>query len=227
MKKARCTWSWMKKYELAKAYYEHYGDLNIHQDFYTKNGVDYDIDGVALGVWLNNQRCAYKRQGRKFITEEQIRLLNEIGMIWYPFEYSWHDMYRLAKAYFEYYGDLNIRQHFKTTNGIDYDANGVLLGRWVHNQKMAYRGLVNSRLTPERIKLLEEIRIVWFSDRIDEKSQMEEISETNIQKKKIEILNRFYSVLNNYEESDLPDNNILNKEFMAKLNHKSLQLKKK
>ena len=35
---------------------------------------------VKLGIWIHNQRMAYKGQGTNKITEEQIKLLEEIGM---------------------------------------------------------------------------------------------------------------------------------------------------
>lgn len=66
-------------YELAKVYYEKHGNLNIRRDFKTINGWEYDEKGFALGYWINNQRQAIEKSR---LTDEQIFLLDEIGMIW-------------------------------------------------------------------------------------------------------------------------------------------------
>ena len=75
---------WNKKYELAKAYFEHYGNLEIPANFKTKHGYEYDENGVALGNWINNQRQAFKGNSGYKISKEQIKLLKEIGMKWFP-----------------------------------------------------------------------------------------------------------------------------------------------
>ena len=80
----RLTMTWMDKYELAKAYYDHYGDLEISANFKTKNGYEYDENGVALGKWINTQRQAFKGNSGYKISKEQIELLKEIGMKWFP-----------------------------------------------------------------------------------------------------------------------------------------------
>ena len=71
---------WNKKYELAKVYFEHYGNLEAPVRFKTKNGYEYDENGIRLGVWICTQKQAYKGQGKNKITEEQIELLKQIGM---------------------------------------------------------------------------------------------------------------------------------------------------
>ena len=73
----------MDKYNLAKIYYEHYSNLEIPQTFKTVNGYEYDENGIALGNWVSQQRRAYKEKGTYKITEDQIKLLEEIGMKWF------------------------------------------------------------------------------------------------------------------------------------------------
>ena len=73
--------TWMKKYNLAKNYYDHYGNLNIPKRFKTTNGYEYDEQGIKLGTWISNQRSAYKGKGTHKLTEEQIKLLEEIDLI--------------------------------------------------------------------------------------------------------------------------------------------------
>ena len=72
---------WQQCYNLAKTYYEHYGNCEIPQKFKTKDGLNYDETGAALGTWLNTQRKAYK--GKSNISLEKISLLDKIGMKWF------------------------------------------------------------------------------------------------------------------------------------------------
>ena len=67
---------------------------------------------------------------------------------------TWELNYSLAKIYFEKYGSLEIKQNFKTLNGIDYDENGYNLGQWQSWQRKKYK---KSKLSKERKDLLEKI----------------------------------------------------------------------
>ena len=154
---------WMEKYELVKTYYKHYGNIKINIDFKTKNGIDYDENGIALGTWLNTQRQALKGNNKCTITEEQIELLSEIGMRWKNIDpmNKWMQKYKLAKNYYEKNKHLNIPMRFKTKDGIDYDENGVALGNWIHNQRQALKGNGTVKLTVEKIELLNKIGMCW------------------------------------------------------------------
>ena len=210
---------WNKKYELAKAYYEHYGDLEVPVRFKTKNGYEYDEDGVALGMWISNQRRAYKNQGINKITEEEIELLKQIGMRFKTNknEEEWNKKYELAKAYYEYHGDLEVPVKFKTTNGYERDENGIALGVWISNQRQAYKGQGYEKITEDQIELLNQIGMKWFFENIDMKLQKEEINEKNIKRKKIELYNRFIDYLNKYKNDELPSKEEINSKFIKKL----------
>ena len=210
---------WNKKYALAKAYYEHYGDLEVPAKFKTKNGYEYDESGVALGIWITTQRQAYKGQVNNRITEEQIKLLNQIEMRFESkdIEEKWSKKYILAKSYYEHYGNLKISGNFKTKNGYDYDENGVALGMWISAQRNAYKGKSINRINEEQIKLLNQIGMKWFSENIDVKFQKEEINEKNINRKKIELYNRFIEYLSKYKNDELPSKEEINSKFIKKL----------
>ena len=75
--------SWMYKYNLAKAYFEHNRNLEIPYNYKTLNGYEYAENGITLGIWITTQRKAYKGQGSNKITEIQIKLLEEIRMKWF------------------------------------------------------------------------------------------------------------------------------------------------
>ncbi len=212
---------WIEKYNLAKVYFEHYGNLEIPRIFKTINGYDYDKNGIALGMWISNQRNAYKGMGTCKITQAQIKLLEEIGM---RFETAnknkiWIEKYNLAKVYFEHYGNLEIPRIFKTINGYDYDKNGIALGMWISNQRNAYKGQGTNKITPDQIKLLEEIGIKWFSNTSDDKLQKELITEDNLKKKQTEIMNRFTSYLNHIDDQEI-DKDTINQGFVYELNRK-------
>ena len=145
--------TWELNYSLAKIYFEKYGSLEIKQNFKTLNGIDYDENGYNFGIWLTNQRQMYKK-GK--LSKERIELLKQIGMRFETRDNDevWTQMYTLAEIYFKKYGSLEIKQNFKTLNGIDYDENGYNLGWWLVRQRQMYK---ISKLSKEREKLLEKI----------------------------------------------------------------------
>lgn len=207
---------WNKNYNLAKVYYEHYGNLEIPAKFKTTNGYDLDENGIALGIWIQTQRTNFKNNS---LSEERIKSLENIGMIWKidrkPY---WVRNYNLAKAYYEHYGNLEIPANFKTINGYEPDENGIALGLWIQTQRKAYKGKGN--ISENQIKLLEDIEMIWFSNSLNKKLQTEPITSENLKRKKEEIHNRFYSVLNNYDSNCSTSREELNQEFFDQLNAK-------
>ena len=209
--------TWMKNYNLAKIYYDHYGNLNIPKDFNTTNGYEYDEEGIKLGTWISNQRTAYKGKGNCKITEEQIKLLEEIGMVFDVHNDTWMKNYNLVKIYYEHNGDLNVPVNFRTTNGYEYDEQGVKLGKWISNQRTAYKGKGNCKITDEQIKLLEKLEMIWFDENTDQKLQNEIINRQNKAKKQVEILNRVKSYLNTLDENKVYSKEEINSGFVKKL----------
>ena len=82
-----------------------------------------------------------------------------------------------------------------------------------------------SFITEEQIKLLEDINIKWFIDDANIKLQQEIIDSKNVERKGKEILNRFYSILNNFSDNSLPSNEELNQNFIYELDS-HIKLKK-
>ena len=222
--KVRLTMTWEDYYELAKAYREKHGDLLIREEFKTIYGDEYDEYGVNLGEWIKQQRRAYKGQGNYKLSNEQIKLLDEIGMIWDVHAYKWYKNYKLAEAYHEEYGDLLISPNFKTSDGIKYDKYGVKLGAWIRTQRASYKGQGKTKLSNKQIELLDKIDMIWFKDNKDQKLQQEKIDSKNLKRKKIEIENRFYTLLNKYSKNSMPSNEELNQEFLNQLDTKKKKL---
>lgn len=67
---------WNQKYDLAKAYYEEHGDLEIP--------VAYCVDGHKLGRWISTIRTKRKKpqSSGMVLDEARIRALDSIGMRW-------------------------------------------------------------------------------------------------------------------------------------------------
>ncbi|MBR3229518.1 MAG: Helicase associated domain protein [Bacilli bacterium] len=72
-------YQWIKMYELAKAYYETYGNLLISKGFNTKNGINKDINSSDLGQWIIKQRQKYRKGS---LSQDKIEKLELIGMVW-------------------------------------------------------------------------------------------------------------------------------------------------
>ncbi len=213
--------TWMERYNQAKAYYEYYGNLVIPQGFKTINGYESDENGIDLGAWLLNQRYAYKKGA---LSEEKINLLKALGMRFESINYmdDWMEKYKLAKAYYEHHGNLKIPQGFNTINGYERDEQGEDLGTWVNKQRSVYKGLKGTSDLKqfEKIKLLEDIGMIWFEEKTDDKLQAQEINDKNISSKNKEIQNRFYSLLNKYDQNTLPNRDDMNNDFIDQLNRK-------
>ena len=83
--------------------------------------------------------------------------------------------------------------------------------------KQAFKGQTNNKLDEKQIKLLNQIGMKWFSDNIDVKFQKEEMNEKNINRKKIELYNRFIDYVSKYKNDELPSKDELNSNFIEEL----------
>ena len=122
-----CDEGWMNGYRQAKAYFEEHGDLNVPVRYKTETG-------FALGNWLSNQREAKEGESRsKKLTEEQIRQLESIGMVWKRSrDERWNDFYSAACEYYNKNGNLEVPPQYKT-------PDGFCLGMWIYDQKRNFK----------------------------------------------------------------------------------------
>lgn len=65
---------WYEYYAEAKKYYQEYGVLDIPNDFVS--------NGLNVGRWICDKREIYRGRRDGILTDEQRRLLDDIGMIW-------------------------------------------------------------------------------------------------------------------------------------------------
>lgn len=133
--------NWMSYYRLAEAYYRENGNLTVHLKYQTS-------DGVRLGVWISGQRDSYKK-GR--LTQEQITMLEKIGMSWQQFKAKWYACFDEALHQYEEYGTVNVPA--------DYICeNGFRLGAWIAAQRNKYR---QDKLNRRQVEALEALEISW------------------------------------------------------------------
>lgn len=141
--------SWETLYFCAKRYYESNGDLNVPYNYRTP-------EGYSLGTWIFTQRQVYSKKRNGILTHEQIEKLEAVGMVWSNrFDTVWNTRFQAAKIYFAEHGNLMVPASYVTDDGIK-------LGVWISNLR-SYRknGAQKNTLTPERIRNLDEIGMVW------------------------------------------------------------------
>lgn len=119
--------SWIKGYTRAKKYFEEHGNLNVPVRMKTE-------DGYALGVWISNQRRARNGKNKdRALKQEQIYMLDAIGMIWgRSREERWNEFYSAAQAYYLKNGNLKMSPQYKT-------QDGACLGMWVYDQRRNWK----------------------------------------------------------------------------------------
>ncbi|MCC8101165.1 MAG: Helicase associated domain protein [Clostridiales bacterium] len=141
--------SWDLMFGLAKAYYEEHGNLEMSAHYMTE-------DGYPLGLWVATQRGVRKGVTHGCLTEERIRKLDSIGMVWESVQDRvWEKHYAAAKTYYGEHGDLDVKWDYVT-------EDGVRLGEWLCSIRTSQKaGARQKFLTRERIKLLDDIGMIW------------------------------------------------------------------
>jgi hypothetical protein len=131
---------WYKHYELAKVYYAYYGNLYISKEFITKNGYEYNSKGAKLGAWLYCQRMDYQN-----ISSNKQQLLTNIGFSQNKNDSEWQEYFKLAQKYYERYGNLIIPINYTTSNGYEYNDNGLNLDLWLNEQRTHFSALYENQ----------------------------------------------------------------------------------
>lgn len=136
---------WMDQYKQMVEYRAYHGDCLV-PNMYESN--------QSLATWVDVQRTQYSKLQRgkpNNMTEERLKMLNDIDFCWNAFEAKWQKKFE------------EMTEHI-TSNGFGTPPpTNSPLGFWIKNQKMLYRaqqedGKKNS-LTRER---LEKLRSLGF-----------------------------------------------------------------
>jgi hypothetical protein len=145
------TSKWKAYYHEAKNYYEQHHNLLVPLEHTCDNG-------LRLGLWIRNQRSIYKRNTpgyTGFLTEREIHMLEEIGMVWDVKKASWEQKFRIAEQYYLEHGNLLVKYNCV--------YNGFELGAWIISQRRQYHTTKRKRLSEEKIRKLEAIGMVWYA----------------------------------------------------------------
>ena len=143
------SFSWDAMYGLAKEYYIEFGNLDVPRGYKTESG-------CSLGNWIDTQRKVYRGKVGGYLNEDRINKLNAVGMCWESRRDSqWSRYYKEAVRYRENYKSLDVKINYITDSGLP-------LGKWISNLRMFRKsGIKSAYLTKERIKLLDELGMIW------------------------------------------------------------------
>lgn len=138
---------WEIGYTHAKEYFEQNGNLSISRGYRSS-------DGYSLFSWISNQRSKKNSPAQyRYLTDEQIKRLESIGMIWNVTSNTWETTYQLAFDYYHKNGDLNVDRKAKATLGTD-------LFSWLSLQRDKYW---DRELSNEQIEKLNAIGFDWLT----------------------------------------------------------------
>lgn len=138
---------WDMNYEAAVRFYETHGHLRVAARYETP-------EGLKLGRWITNIRQKYHATSSGALTEEQIRQMEAIGMVWDENEAQWQHHFGCAAEYYDTHGNLDVPISYMT-------EDGFALGRWLTQMRTARRGKRQQRLTEEQIAQLDSIGMSW------------------------------------------------------------------
>lgn len=140
--------SWEVMYQYAKRYYQRFGDLEVPRRYRTP-------EGYSIGHWIVAQRLVRRGNIPGNLSEDQIKRLDEIGMVWdNVHDLAWERNFAEAKAYFSVHGNLNVPAKLVT-------ASGFRLGAWLSRLRSVRAGTMIGNLASERIQQLDALGMVW------------------------------------------------------------------
>ena len=134
---------WFQNYLKLAKIYKDTGDANIPFQYITE-------DGVRLGEWLYRQRKAYQNGT---LSEEKISFFRGLKIRWDSTDIKWDKMYAMVENYYKINRNSNL-----PTRSIAKDKD---LGGWISSQRKAYKHIGGIKITPERIKKLNQIEFEW------------------------------------------------------------------
>jgi len=124
----------------------------VAREGHTRVPRDWD-DGnkSTLGEWVVSQRG---QKNRETLLPHREQALDEIGMVWDPYESDFQEMLKAARTFIEREGDLrSARGHV-----VELDDQSADLGGWViHQRSLRSAGT----LLPHREQALDEIGMDW------------------------------------------------------------------
>ena len=123
-------------------YKKFFGTPNVPYDYITP-------EGYNLGVWQFHRRQFYRNNR---LTKDQIKRLESIGFCFDRKNNAFEIGFNETCKYKQKYGNANAKAKYNTNDG-------YALGNWQHSQRRLFK---QNKLSPERIKRLEEIGFKWI-----------------------------------------------------------------
>ena len=153
---------WDELYELLKEYKNEYGNILVPSNYVAPNG-------IKLGNFIATCRANYANNK---LSASRISALENLGMIWNTRDNLWNKNYELAKKYY-------IKNHTLLVPSSYITSEGDNLGTWVNHQRQE---LLKGRITEERIKLLDNIGMVWNTktNKAEIDTYLEDLKKENI-----------------------------------------------
>ena len=136
---------WDRNIHLLEKYYILHGNSDVPKS--------YVMDGFKLGVWVFALRRAYVGIGTMVLNEERIEQLKKYNFKWDIREANWEEYYSLLEDYYKKHGNIRISPK--------YVVKGKKLGSWLSNQKQAYAGKSNNKISKLHIMYLNDMNIDW------------------------------------------------------------------
>jgi superfamily II DNA or RNA helicase len=133
-----------KGFQETMLYKKRTGNSNAHQHYTTP-------EGYRLGSWQSDQRNNYRKYGIRNLSPDRIERLEKIGFTWEMLEEKFEKGFQETLLYKEGTGKPNSSNSYTT-------PEGYRLGKWQSHQKERYK---KGKLSPDRIKRLEEISFKW------------------------------------------------------------------
>ncbi len=133
---------WSERHQELQVYLEKTGSTNVPQD-YSAN--------YQLGQWTMNQRTKFRQRQigqRNGMSQERIRELEKVGFEWSIPQMKWNVMFDRLRNYQEENEQVDI----PTSDTMNTD-----LRLWLKRQRYFYKMKITSRLSDERIALMESI----------------------------------------------------------------------
>ena len=149
--KNRYDYSWERFYQALCRYKFNSGNIDIHANYVTP-------EGLELGKWIcnlrqakNNGRCGY------YLTDERIADLNKLGMIWDKVDYQWERNYLACTEYYRKHHNLDIPANY-------ISEEGLRIGAWLRRMRKIRSGRLNGAapLTEAQIERLDAIHMDWL-----------------------------------------------------------------
>ena len=175
------------------ALYYQYTKKN-HTIYIPFNYVDH---GLYLGRWVQSQRVLMRKYERNEPVPDSFScfrrdILKIIGFTTDEYLSKCDDAYKIAKEYYEEYGDLNVP--------FDCEYKGFALGKWLYSQRQRYLHPENPHIRPltdVEVDRLNKIGMIWSYINKNKTKDIEELlsngydfnlNKTNSQNQKYQLL---------------------------------------